>query len=251
MFEWKVGEATEAAGIETNRSLIILLVSMAALSVGCQGSASPTPSPSTSLPSNHSPVVTSVTVSPAFGVSGLTSIAMQAAATDVDGDALSYAWSFGGGTATGASATAKVTGDGLTAITVTVSDGRGGTATSSQTVTIGTMTGSWDFVAGTCGTNSGEKPAVFVLTQTGTTVNGVLNFPTRWCNVPANAHGEISPAAPGTIDAQGSFELIRLPVGAFLDSRLFGGKMSLSGRSVTGRIYQSGFDGEAYTMTKR
>lgn len=228
---------------------LIIGVCAFALSVACGTSGGGPTGPG--LSSNRAPVVTSTNVSPLFGVSGLTTITMQASATDADGDGLTYSWSFGSASASGASTSAKITGDGAVEVRLTVSDGKGGTATSSRTVTIGTMTGSWDFVGGSCGNGAGERPAVFVLTQTGTSVNGVLNFPTYWCNVPPGAHGEISPAAPGTIDASGNFELVRVPVGSFLDARLFGGKMSETGRVVTGRIYQSGFNGETFTLTKR
>jgi hypothetical protein len=40
-------------------------------------------------------------------------------------------------------------------------------------------------------------------------------------------------------------------VGAFLDLRLSGGKMSSTGRVITGRTYNSGFDGNPFTMTKK
>lgn len=230
----------------TNGKLSLVVVAALTM-VGC-GSSSPS-SPSSAT--NHAPVFVSTSVSPTFGVSGLTLITMNAAASDADGDSLTYAWSFGGGTATGASTSAKLTGDGAVAVQVTVSDGRGGTATNSSNVTVGTMTGNWDFVAGACGTDPREEHAVFTLTQTGSTITGSLAFPGHWCNASPGTHSEIPAVSPGTIDAQGNFSLPRVAVGSFLDVRLANGKMDNTGRKVTGQVFDSGFNGESFTMTKK
>jgi hypothetical protein len=238
--------------MNARRTLALLLVAMA---IGCKKNpVTPTPTTtttSTPATTNHAPVIGAVTVSPTFGVSGLTLITMNATASDADGDALTYGWSFGGASATGSSTSAKLTGDGPVAVQLTVSDGHGGTATDSRTVTVGTMTGSWDFVAGICGTDPREQPGVFTLTQTGGTVTGSLAFPGNWCNVNPGTHAEIPTSSPGTIDDQGHFELPRIAVGAFLDVRLANGEMDTTGRKVTGSTFNSGFTGEPFTMTKK
>jgi hypothetical protein len=191
-----------------------------------------------------------MTVSPTFGVAGLTPISMNGAAADVDGDALTYTWSFGSQTASGSSTSATLMGDGPVVVQLTVSDGHGGTAADSRTVTIGTMTGSWDFVAGPCGEEQGE-PAVLTLTQTGGVITGSETFPSSWCNVAAGTHAEIPAKSTGTIDAQGNVSFPRIAVGDFLDIRLEKGKMDSTGRKVTGSTYNSGFDADPFTMTKR
>lgn len=218
------------------------------VALGCGKSKSPTGPSNT----NHAPVIGTLTVSPTFGVSGLTTINMSAAATDSDGDALTYAWSFGSSTASGTSASAKITGDGPVSVKLTVTDSKGSATTDSRTVTIGTITGSWDFaVTGVCGDVVPDQPAVFVLTQTGTRIDGALNFPGRWCAANAGTHGELSQNSPGSIDDQGNVSMPRVPIGSFGDMRLANGKMDSTGRKITGNAFDSGFSGEAFVMTKK
>jgi hypothetical protein len=177
---------------------------------------------------------------------------MNAASSDADGDAVTYAWSFGGATASGASTSAKLTGDGLVTVQLTVADGRGGTAVDSRTVTVGTMTGNWDFnVPTVCGTDPRETLPVFTFTQTGTVITGTMNFPGNHCNANPGTRGEIPPSTPGSIDDQGNFALPRVAIGSFADVRLANGKMDSTGRKVTGQIYNSGFNGETFILTKK
>lgn len=234
----------------------LLSVCVLLLSLGCgsnkpESPTTPTPTPNVPTPqANRAPSITSMTVSPTFAVSALTTVTMIGAATDADGDPLTYTWSFNGANAGGASTSAKLTGDGSVPVQLTVTDGRGGTITDTRTVTVGTVTGSWDFVAGVCATDPREKPAVFTLTQTNGVVTGSLSFPGNWFNVSPGAHGEIPASTPGTIDDQGNFSLPRVAVGAFLDIRLTG-KMDATGRKITGAIFNSGFTGEPFLMTKK
>ena len=211
----------------------------------------PTPTPTPTTPANRNPTITSLTVTPTLGVSGLTTISMSATATDPDNDAVTYQWSFSGTIASGASTSAKLTGDGNVVVQLTVSDGKGGTATDSRTVTIGTLSGTWSFVANDCGVQSRDKPIVMSLTQTGGTVNGTFSLPGSFCNGTAGQTGKLDPGAPGTIDDRGNFNA-RLKIGDFLDFFLTG-KMDSTGRKVTGKPNGSGFGGstDTFTMTKQ
>jgi cytochrome c len=82
-------------------------------------------------PVNATPVITSATATPTAGFAPLAT-AFAAAATDADGDTLSYAWDLdGNGTtdATGATASTTYTTGGTRQVKLTVSDGNGGAAT--------------------------------------------------------------------------------------------------------------------------
>lgn len=211
----------------------------------------PTPTTTPTVPTNNAPVIVGLFVTPAFGVAGVTPFTLNGAASDADSDPLTYAWSFGGGTATGQSATTTLTGDGASTVQLTVSDGRGGTVTGSNKVTVGTMTGRWAFVVSRiCGEAPGT-PAIFVLTQTGTAINGDVQFPGAFCNIPVGTHGAIPPSTPGSIDDQGNVAFNRIAAGNFLDIRIARAKMDATGRLVTGQVYNSGFNGDSFTLTKQ
>ena len=80
---------------------------------------------------NTNPVITTATATPASGFAPL-AVALNAGATDANGDALTYSWDFdGNGTsdATGATANTTFTTGGNRTVKLTVSDGKGGTAT--------------------------------------------------------------------------------------------------------------------------
>jgi len=227
---------------------------------GCGGSDSggsapgpTTPTSPTATQTNRSPSITSVTVSPAFGVSGLTVISMSASASDADNDSLSYSWSFAGSTATGPTVASTMTGDGIVTVTLTVSDGKGGTATDSRSVMVGTMTGRWGFIfTTTCSPNVPTILPVLTLNQfEGGVVTGDLASPAAWCNVPAGQTGKFDPAAPAKIDANGNFTGARLKIGNYSDTMLTG-TMDATGRTITGttRSVSSGRT-DTFRMTKQ
>ncbi len=89
-------------------------------------------------PTNAPPVITSATATPSAGFAPLAT-QLEAAATDADGDTLSYSWDFDGdGTpdVTGATASTTFTTAGTRQVKLTVTDGKGGTATKTVAVQV-------------------------------------------------------------------------------------------------------------------
>ncbi|HET8786833.1 MAG TPA: ThuA domain-containing protein, partial [Candidatus Limnocylindrales bacterium] len=87
---------------------------------------------------NADPVISSATADPSGGIAPLP-VSFEAAATDADGDALTYGWDFdddGTQDATGASASFTYTSAGTKTARLTVSDGKGGTATRAITISV-------------------------------------------------------------------------------------------------------------------
>src|SRR5829696_3021572 len=108
-----------------------LIIAAASLStiIACGGGDSspstpttPTPTPT---PQNRNPVITSVTVTPTFGIADLQAFNFTAIANDPDGDAITYSWNAAGNTATGATPAPIIftSPGGNGQATVTVSDG--------------------------------------------------------------------------------------------------------------------------------
>ena len=88
---------------------------------------------------NGTPVITSAAFATPNPAAIGQSVRLTAAASDADGDMLTYSWTFGdGATATGATATHAYVADGNYTAMVLVSDPAGATASSSLTVTINT-----------------------------------------------------------------------------------------------------------------
>jgi hypothetical protein len=218
---------------------------------GSNGSTTNTTPTAPTTPTVQNPTITGFSVSPTFGVSGLTLINMSASATDPANNPLTYTWSYGNSTATGSTNSATLTGDGTVSVQLTVGNGKGGSTTQSQNVTIGTLTGTWNLNVGPCGGTA--NPAIMTLTQTGNQVAGSIYFPNQWCNVSARSGGSLKP--PATIDAQGNVQLLRVTasssiVGQFLETQVKG-QMDSTGRTIVGVIDQSGFHNNPMTMTKQ
>src|SRR6185436_3800056 len=88
----------------------------------------------TVTPVNDVPVVT---LGPDQTVNEAASVSFGSAASDADGDALSYQWNFGdGATATNAAPTHVYADNGVYTVSLTVSDGHGGTTSASIVVTV-------------------------------------------------------------------------------------------------------------------
>ncbi len=236
----------------TARTMLAVIIVCSTISACGSNGTTTTPVTATApTPAVQNPTITNFQVSPTSGVSGLTGINMSASATDPANNPLTYTWTYNNTSASGSSNFATLTGDGPMTVQVTVSNGKGGTATQSQTVTIGTLTGTWNLNVADCGGTG--NPAVFTLTQTGNQVTGTIFFPNAWCNVTARSGGSLKP--PATIDAQGNVQLLRVTasssiVGQFLETQIKG-QMDSTGRTIVGVIDQSGFSNTPMTMTKQ
>jgi len=176
--------------------------------------------------------------SPTFGMAGMTTFSFNAAATDLDGDSLSFTWSVAGNPLTGTGGTiifaASNTG-GSPVATVTVSDGKGGNVTDTRVFVLGSMTGSWMVTSGPL------AGSTFDLTQTDT------GLTTGSFTLPGLGTGNTDPAQPGRITEAGVLTM-RVKIGRFTDFNMNGNMSTSTGRSVSGSLQGSGFTGQPFTM---
>jgi hypothetical protein len=182
----------------------------------------------------------SATVSPAFGIHGLTTFTFVATGTDPDGDALTYTWTVGDGSSSSSATFTRVFSQGGSFLpSVSVSDGRGGSAgADASQIIVGSATGTW----------RGTGPAALgtfsmTLTQENTgRVTGTYFDSTFGA-------GQLDAASTtNAINAQGAIEM-RVKQGPFLDFT-FRGQMDQTGRRITGGVFGSGFAGQPFTLTK-
>lgn len=212
--------------------------------VACGGGGKGPSSPSTptspsapATPSNHSPVINSMSFSPAFGIMGLTTFSWDAAASDPDGDNVTYSWDIAGNPHTGASGSVAFTNGGSGTARLTVTDGRGATATDTRSFVVGDMTGAWVVTSGIL------SGASFQLAQSPFgTVSGSFSLP-------GLGSGNTDPAQPGHITA-GAALTVRVKLAPFTDFTM-NGTMDSTGRRVNGNLHGSGFTGESFTLTKQ
>jgi uncharacterized protein (TIGR02145 family) len=149
---------------------------------------------------NQNPVITSVTVNPTSVAAGGT-VTVSVAASDPNGDALTYAYTVSGGAISGSGASATWTAPsagGAYSVTVTVTDGKGSSTSGNGalTVTGGTaqitqITGTASFPAGTGGDLGNAKVSIY-------------NTIESWENE--------SPAAFGVVTGSGASVTFTLPV---------------------------------------
>ena len=84
--------------------VLVAVVGITACGDDNGGSSGSPSSPSTpSTPTNRAPVISSITISPSWGVSQLTTFNYSASASDADNDALTYQWDLAGSSRTGSS----------------------------------------------------------------------------------------------------------------------------------------------------
>lgn len=240
------------------RRFLVLLTAVMLIGVaGCKGGSSDSnTTPTTPTPVNNAPVITNITITPAFAIQQLGTFAMSATATDANNDALTYAWDFGDGTsANGATQNKSYTTGGSKTVRLTVSDGKAfaseyktATATDTRSIDVGSMTGNWKLTTTACA-GWGNQDFLITLTQNNGTVTGSFTAPKGFCAATAGTSGVTDPGEPGTINSSGSVN-IRFKIGAFVDF-YFRGTMQTPGNKVTGGVFNSGFAGESTTLDRQ
>jgi len=212
--------------------------------VSACGSHSSTTTPTNPTPptpqANRAPVITSVTVTPTFGVADLVTFNFAAIATDADGDTLSYSWNLAGNARTGTNVSiifASPGGNGQG--TVTVTDGKGGSASSSVNFVVGSMTGRWVMT-------TAPAPLPGSSYQLSQSASGLV---TGSFTLPGIGNGNTDPAQPGQINAAGALTM-RVKVAPFTDFTITG-TMDSSGTRISGSVSGSGFTGQPVVLTKQ
>jgi immune inhibitor A len=222
----------------------LILSGVVSVTLACGGSSgTPTnPTPTPTPQANRPPTINSMTFSPSFGIMNLTAFAYGSAASDPDGDTVTYSWNIAGNTSTSASGQITFANGGNGVATLTISDGKGGSANDSRQFIVGTMAGTWS------GTLIGS-PFIMVLAQpTGGVITGTWSLP----GTPFS--GQLDPAALNRIDGNANVSM-RIKVtagggpGGFSDFT-FTGTMDSSGTRLTGAVNGSGFTGQPLTLTK-
>lgn len=152
------------------RVVLITVAVVAAVGLsGCGGGDSGT-GPSSA---NRSPTG-SFTMSPVgLALMGATNVAFSATGSDPDGDSLTYSWNFGDGQAsTGQSVQHIFNTAGTFTVTLTIQDSKGSSATSSQSVTVKSLTAEW---------LDTDKRWTITIRQSGGTFTGEIEFsPLGW-----------------------------------------------------------------------
>jgi hypothetical protein len=219
---------------------LLLLSGLVACGSSSSSNTQPTPTPPTPPQANRAPVISSVTVTPTFGVADLVTFNFAAIASDADGNALTYSWNLAGNTRTGANVSIIfVSPGGNGQATVTVTDGQGGSANSSVNFVVGSMSGTWIMTTGP----SPLPNSSYVLSQ------GSTGLITGTFSLPGIGNGNTDPAQPGQIRADGTMTM-RIKIGAFTDFTITG-TMDSTGRRISGSVSGSGFTGQPIVLSKQ
>jgi hypothetical protein len=227
---------------------IAFAIAFVAACGGSSGGGTPTtPTPNTPTPqpqpqANRAPTITSAAVTPASGISTLTTHLFSSSANDPDGDALTYSWDFGNNTFSGQQGASVTYNNANTTVyrpVLTVRDSRGASASSTLSVTSATMAGTFT------GTLFGSPISVTLTQFLGGLVTGT------WQQASIGVSGEVGPTGePGKVDANGAFELrFKVRVGSFTDF-YYRGTMNPAGQMLTGTLTGSGFTGQVLTLSK-
>jgi hypothetical protein len=233
------------------RRFLVLLTAVMLIGVaGCKGGSSGgSTTPTTPTPVNNAPVITNITITPAFAIQQLGTFAMSATATDANNDALTYTWDFGDGTsANGATQNKTYTTGGSKTVKLSVTDGKATPVSDTRSIDVGSMTGNWKLTTTACA-GWANQDFLIALTQNNGTVTGTFTAPKGFCAAAAGTSGVTDPGEPGTINSSG-YVVIRFKIGAYIDF-YFRGTMQTPGNKVTGGVFNSGFGGEATTLDRQ
>lgn len=220
------------------RRTVVLFV---CLTAACGSPTTPTPTPVPPTPSNHNPAIYQASITPDVGMKHLTVFHFDSQATDQDGDPLTFRWTLGNNPPQDTQTFATpFNAAGTAQALLTVSDGKGGTSTATtNTVTIRSLDGIW---------RSSQTPIpnwafVLSLVQNGGVVTGGYNDN-------AVGAGVTDPGEPGTVDANGSFNIRIKVTGQALGDFYLRGTLDASGLHASGQLWNSGFTGQAFAMDK-
>jgi hypothetical protein len=234
------------AEVFMKRVALIAVFPLLLSTLACGGGKAATPTtPSTTVTPqpNRAPVINSMTFSPSFGIMNLTTFNYGAAASDPDGDSVTYNWNIAGnGSSSASGQILYFTTGGSYIATSTVSDGKGGSATDSRTFVVGTMAGTWTGILDSI-------PFIMNLAQpTGGVITGT------WSQPGTPYAGQLDPAAINRIDINGVITMrVKVTAGGGshgFNDFTFTGTMEPNGTRISGALNGSGFNNQPFSLTK-